>query len=277
MTALNDLSDIINRVTGGNGGNPENLFVYKDGRIGTGVAVNTVAGRITSLWQYNGQPSGGVVPTIGMVPDNTTVGGLLQNNPGVGKQKWLLGMTASCLNAGTLLMYDRLAHNGGLSGTVITAQSVNLSINRNTTGIGNQIQAEVYAGIGTTSRNITATYVNENDETKTTLVTTIGAIGFNETGRVITLPLASGDKGVKSVTSIQLSASTGTAGNFGINIVNPVAIMPLSIVGVGSVRDFISGLPSIPLIENGACLYFTWLASTTAPPQVYCSLHFVDC
>ena len=49
------------------------------------------------------------------------------------------------------------------------------------------------------------------------------------------------------------------------------------IAGVGSVRDFISGLPSIPLIENGACLYFTWLASTTAPPQVYCSLHFVDC
>ena len=277
MTALNDLSDIVNKCTGGNGGNPENLFIFKDARIDTGVVpVNNVAGRMTSLWRNTGNPSNGAIPTTPFIPTNTTPGGLLRNNPAIGKEKFLMGMTASSLNAGTLFLYDQLTCMGGLSGTVTTNQTVGLTIDRNVSGVGNQIQIEIFTIIGTTARTITATYKNENGDTHETPPTAIGATGFREVGRIIILPLLSGDRGVTEVISVKLSDTTGTAGTFGVNITNPIAIMPLSIAGIGSVRDFISGLPSMPKIETNACLFLTWLASTTVPPTIFLSLHFID-
>ena len=277
MPALTDLSDIINRVTGGADGTPEHLFFWKDARIGAAAAPALIAGRLASLWQYNGFPAGGAVPGAAAAPTNVTVGSLLQNNAGNNREKWLLGMVASSLSIGSLILYDRLLHNGGLSGTVITAQTVGGTLTRNTGGLGNQIWVEIYTAIGATARTITASYTNElGTSDRTTIATVIGGADFNEATRLIPLPLAAGDRGVRSVEGVTLSASTGGAGNFGVTIARPLAVIPMGIVGAGSVRDFISGLPSIIKIDTGACLAFAWMPSAAVAPQIFGSLHFVE-
>lgn len=277
MPALTDLSDIAHRLTGGSDGTPEHLFWFKDPRIAGAAAPATVAGRMVSLWRYNGNPAGGAIPGAAAVPNATTVGGLLQADPGGGREKWALGWSAVPLNVGTLYLYDRLLHNGGLSGTVITAQTVGGTLTRNTGGIGNQIWVEIYTAVGTTATTITASYTNHlGTAGRTTIATVFGGTGFMEATRVIPLPLADGDRGVQAVASVTVLASTGTAGSFGVTIARPLSIMPLGIVGVGSVRDFIAGLPAIVEADLGACLALAWLPNGTAAPWLFGALHSVE-
>lgn len=279
MAAILDLSDLVNRVTGGNDGTPEAVFFHKDARIGAAAAAATVAGRMTSLWRYNGIPAGGAVPGAAANPDNTTVGALLQTDPGGGRQKWLLGVVGVPLNAGTLILYDRLRHIGGFSGTVTTPQAFGGAASRYTgvEAAGNQIWVEIYTQIGATGTTITASYTNESGTAgRTTVATAIGATGFREEERIIRLPLQSGDRGVRSVESVTLAATTGTAGEFGVTLAKPLTIMPFASAGVGQVRDLIAGLPGILEIKPGACLAWAWLANVATAPVLDGSVHMVE-
>lgn len=200
MTALTDLSDLINRASGGNSGTPENLWFYKVARDGGAAATATIAGRPASLWRYDGSPSAGATPTTVAIPDNTTTGGLKQADPGGGRQKWLTQFAAAGLVAGTLILYDRLLHIGGLSGTTTTAQTVGGTLTRYTDGAGNMVWIEIYTIIGTTATTVTMDYTDQGGASGNTSTTVaIGGTGFREVSRVIMLPLASGDTGVQAV------------------------------------------------------------------------------
>jgi hypothetical protein len=278
MTALTDLSDVVNRCTGGNSGAPENLHFFKDARVGAAAAAATIAGRLQSLWQYEGQPSAGAAPTTVATPDNTTAGGIKQTDPAGGTQKWLLGVSACALVPGTLILYDRLLHIGNLSGTVITAQTVGGSLTRytGTASAGNQIWVEIYTQIGASSTTITASYTDESNNSSTSVATAIGNTGFREAQRIIPLPLASGDTGVRAVASVTLAATTGTAGAFGVSIVRPLLTIPLGVIGAGSTRDLIAGLPGPVEIQTDACLAWAWLANGAIAPQIFGSIHMIE-
>lgn len=247
MGAFADLSEFVNRMTGGNSGSPESMFYHKETRVAGGAAGATIAGRWTSFWQYEGFPAHGSVPTTVAAPDNTTAGSLLHTAPGGGRQKWLPSVWMNCSLAGTLVVYDRLLHIGSLSGTVTTAQAVGGSLTRNTTGVGNQIWAEVYSAVGTTATTITAIYENQSGvAAQVTQAVPFGGVNLNSVQRMIPLSLAAGDYGVRSVTSCTLAASTTTAGNFGIVVLKPVAVIGIAITSVGTVRTFLDGgLPDI--------------------------------
>ncbi len=277
MTALASLSELVNRLSGGNAGAPEHLTHWQDNRVGSAAAQATVAGRWTSLWLYNSHPASGAVPAAVEAPTRATSGALKQTNPGSGKEKWLLGHEVMATQPGTLIVYDRLLHIGGLNGTLTTAQTVAGSLTRNTGGVGNQIWVEIYTLIGTTATTITASYTNQAGTAgQTTVAASIGAAGLNEPQRIIPLPLASGDNGVRAVASVTLAATTGTAGNFGVTIARPLLSVVVPAGGVGSVRDAISGLPSIQKVDTDACLALAWLAAGTTVPQFMGLLHFVD-
>lgn len=278
MAAITDISDILNRLTGGNSGSPEHIFFFKDGRVGAGAAAPTVAGRFTSLWEYNGAPSHGVAPTTVAVPTNDTAGGMRQTDPGGGRQKWLLGITAMSTQLGTLVLYDRLLHIGSLDGTVATAQSVGGTLDRYTgsESIGNQIWIEITTQIGSSATTITASYTNQDGNPATTVATPIGGTGLREAQRQIVLPLASGDTGVRGVTSVTLNATTGTAGNFEVLIVRPLLFLPMAVTCNGAVKDLISGFPALIEVKTDACLAMSWLANTTTVPIIYGSIHMVE-
>ena len=88
---------------------------------------NTTAGQLRSLWRSNGFPSTGAIPTTAAYCDDTFVGSWELPDPGT-LQQYIGKMSASSSVIGQLILMDRLAHMGGLSGTITTAQTVNLGI-----------------------------------------------------------------------------------------------------------------------------------------------------
>jgi hypothetical protein len=177
MAAIADLSDYVNRATGGNSGTPENVFWYKQPYIAA--TIDTwAAGLMYSMWKYDGFPGPGATPTTVAAPTSSTAGAMPFTDPGGGRQKWL--MTSSMItvgpNAGGVFLYDRLLHIGSLDGTVTTAQTVGGSLTRHTGGAGNQIWIEIYTAVGTTNRTITASYTNQSGTSgRTTQAVLFGA------------------------------------------------------------------------------------------------------
>jgi hypothetical protein len=189
----------------------------------------------------------------------------------------MLGVVAAASQPGTLILYDRLLQISGLSGTVTTAQTVGGTLTRYTNGLGNQIWLEVTTAIGGTATTIIATYTDQDGNTgQTTPLVAIGGTGLNGAQRIIPLTLAAGDSGVQACASVDLTATTGTAGNFTAMIVHPLLYIPIPAIGNGQPRDLIAGLPSITEIETDSCLAWAWLANGTTAPQIHGSVHMAE-
>lgn len=281
MTAISDLSDLINLATGGNNGTPDNQWVFKVGRVGGAAATSPTAGRTTSLWQYEGSYGAGSAPTTGAIPTRSTNGAIPFVAPGGAREKWLIQVGASCSTPGVLILYDRLFHIGGLSGISTSDQTVQGSpaspaLTRNTGGEGNFAFYEVYTAIGTTTRTLTMTYTDDAGNASQTSTVSIGGTGYRLAQTIQMIPLAAGDKGVRAVEKVKLDASTGTAGDFGITIARPIAYIPINGAGILGIRDYTTGLPGIPSIDSNACLSWMWLAATTTAPEIFGCCSFVE-
>ncbi len=266
---ITNLSDFLNRSTGGNSGTPENLYFHKQPRVSGAAAVATIAGRPQSLWQYEGHPGAGAAPSTWANPDNTTQGGLLQSDPGGGRQKWLTAFMATGLVAGTLILYDRLGHIGNLNATTTTAQTFTGTPTRYTDGVGNIAWVEIYTQIGASSTTFTMSYTNQaNTSGRTSTAVPIGNTGYREVNRALLIPTQAGDSGIRSIQNIDLLATTSTAGAFGVTLAHPLAIAVIDQAGVGGWRDFTTGLPGLPEILTDACLAFLWIPSSTTTPEI---------
>lgn len=162
---------------------------------------------------------------------------------------------------GAVLIVDRLVHQAGLSGITGT-QTLNLpttALPRYTDGRGVMIGIRIYTQIGATSTTVTASYTNQDGVAgRTAKTNVIGNTGFRETPRIIFLALQEGDTGVRSVQSITLAASTGTAGNIGVVLFKPIAMVPLSFAAEPTNANFINGnlIGNIPEYDKDACLCF---------------------
>lgn len=281
MAALTDLSALVNRVTGGNNGNPQHLHNWIDGRVGAAVANTPVANRWTSLWRYNkAMGGGGDIPSTAENPARNAAGAYAQVDPTGGRQLWLLGVEGFSTVAGNFVLYDRLAHMGGLSGVITTAQTVGVSsvrYNDAVTSVGVHIAVEIYTTIGSTGTTITASYTNQNGVSgRTTSAVAIGGTGLREGERMLILPLQAGDTGVLSVQSVTLAGTTGTAGNFGITLIKPLVNFSSSYAGGSFIRDCVANAPALPEIKSGASLGLMWLPYQATVPQMMIGLHMVE-
>lgn len=281
MAALTDLSDLINRQSGGNSGTPQNLFYHKVPRVAGAAATAPIVGRGASLWTYDGMPAGGAVPTAGAIPARSTTGALPFTAPGGGRDLHLIGASLTPVTPGAYLLYDRLFHIGGLSGISTVDQAVQGStpspaLTRNTGGKGNIAWYEIYTAIGTSTTTLTMTYTDQDGNTGQTATINIGATGFREVTRAQRIPLADGDTGVRAIEKVKLTASTGTAGDFGITIAQPLAWIPVGAAGTAGWRDYTTGLPGIPVIDPDACLALMFLPAVATAPEVWGSLATVE-
>jgi len=279
MAAISSLSSLINLATGGSAGAPEADFWFKNGRV-SGTNVSPVAGRWFTLWNCDGYPSGGATPGAAAVPTVATLGALQFTNPAAGKEKWLIHSGAASNAVGTVILYDRLLHNGGLSGTVTTAQTVqgttpSPAITRYTSGTGNVLLIEIYTLIGATATTLTVYYTDDTNTARTSTIT-FGGTSNREANRAQIVPLAAGANGVKACEKVQLTATTGTVGNFGVTIARPICYMPIGVAGAMGWRDFTTGLPTIPKIETDACLSFYFFSNGTTSPELFGMLGMVE-
>ena len=68
------------------------------------------------------------------------------------------------------------------------------------------------------------------------------------------LPLQSGDVGVRRVTQYQLSTAYGSAQAGALVLCKPLATIPIVTAAVAGERSMVMQLPSLPRIQDGACL-----------------------
>lgn len=201
-------------------------------------------------------------PTTPVACDSSTSGAVGQNNTASGNN-YLVGCESKFVRATTLLIYDRLCHQGGLSGNVTGAQTTNLptaALTRYTSGEGVMMAVEVYTSLGVTASTLSVSYTNSSGTSGRTSpeigVTNTSPLNYIQSGSFFMLPLQSGDTGVRSVESVTLSVATGTVGNFGITLLKPLAMIRAN--GADPDRgNFVDGnlLGGIPSIANNACLW----------------------
>ena len=241
---------------------------------------NALAGAYFSLWRATGQPGQGAIPTAAATCNNALTGAMnftQQTSPATSYGAWANAVCSS--SAVTIDIHDRLMHMGGLSGIVTIAQTVSVNLNGVTAdnmverrGDSNfsdvQWWAEWYTDTGATASNATVA-VTYNDGTTGSL-TTFAAGGTVRAGRMIPLnnliPAAAAGKFIRSIDTVTLSASTGTAGSFGFTATRPRMTMPLLLANKTEAFDWAQlGLPEI---FNSSCLSLIELCSTTSTGTV---------
>lgn len=243
---------------------------------------NAAAGQYHSLWRATGQPGQGAIPAAAAVCDNTLTGAIgfaQQTSPATSYGGWA---NAACSNSAvTVEIHDRLMHMGGLSGTVATAQTVNLDVSANLAtanldarkGDANysdvQWWLEWYTDTGGTGPVTATVNVTFNDGTTANLT----GISIAATRRASFMQplngfIAAADSGkfIRDVNTVTLSATTGAAGSFGVTATRPRLTMPLPLANKMEVFDWAQlGLPEI---SNSSCLFPIQLASTTTTGTV---------
>lgn len=242
---------------------------------------NAAAGQFHSLWRATGQPGQGAIPAAAAVCGHTLVGAMgfsQQTAPATSYGAWANGVCSN--SAVTIEIHDRLMHMGGLVGNVATAQTANLDVSANLAtnnldarkGDANysdiQWWLEWYTDTGVTA--VTATVnVTYNDGTTANLT----GVSLAATRRASfmqplngLIPAANSGKYIRDVNTVTLSATTGTAGSFGVTATRPRMTLPLSLANKMEVFDWAQlGLPEI---FNSSCLFPIQLASTTSTGTV---------
>lgn len=234
---------------------------------------NAVAGQFFSLWTATGVPGAGSAPGAAAVPTKATTGAFGFTNPTAPVKSYLAWLTAQAGNNATNLeIHDRLAHMSGLSGTVTTSQGA-LSLVTNNPGSARlgetnysdvQWWLEVYTAMGSTGVNATVAVTYNDDSTGNLAAIALGATP--RAGRLYPLVSASAGKFIKAVTGVTLSATTGTAGNFGITATRQRAALSMPLANKSEIFDWAQlGLPAI---ADDACLMMLMMCSTTTTGTV---------
>ena len=151
------------------------------------------ANSFCSFWRGTGQPGQGAIPTTAAVCNDSLLGCIQfaqQTSPATSYLTILEGTSSNA--SMTMEIHDRLMHMGGLSGTVTTAQTVNLDLDANLATddladrIGDSNYSDVqwwlewYTATGATNTSVTVN-VTYNDGTSGNLTAT-GNIGTSSPG-----------------------------------------------------------------------------------------------
>lgn len=207
------------------------------------------AGSFIDLLIANGFPSAGAAPATGNGTYYTpgTNGVLPVQNAASGKANYLLQLGLACSSVCCLILYDRIWAVSGYSGTVTAAQgpSTPPTLPRWSPGDGVECWMEVYTALGSTSVTATLNYTNQDGTSgRSASLTVPASMGAN---RMLPFPYQGGDRGVQTIASVTLSASTGTAGNFGLTLLRRIAEVEVTAANIGRVLDaFDIGMPQLP-------------------------------
>ena len=227
MTDFATTSDVVSALAAaGSSGAGARLNFYK-------TSITAVASNWYSGWQEGGVPVAGATPSTwatctsalqgaynGMMVNASPAtlrllwGSVVQAN--VGQSKWII---------------DRLGHMGGMSGTVTTAQST--GANGNTAAWAGvrcasnysdvEWYLEWYVATGSSGVNATCAVTYNDNSTGNATVIALPATVPAYRMYAIQPPAGTTGKWIKSVDSVTLSGTTGTAGSFGVTALRRLA------------------------------------------------------
>lgn len=270
-------NDLINKKTAGQG-RDESWFK----QWGASAAV---AGRFYDLFQYAGSPVAGAYTGTALnaqVPTDQTAGGLWHGGNVSPSTKHVVNLLANSAVAtfvpGLLTLVDLCLYYPGISANVATAQTLvnGVSLSRYTTGDGLVMWPVVTTALGATASSLSVTYTDHAGNAGNTLGMTVPATQSQIVGGLVNatvgpfLPLAAGDRGVRSVQTVQFSAAMG-AGAVALCIGKRIADIPIGVTGFAAERDTVNQIMSLPQVQDGACL--TWLFQAGAAVAASSLIH----
>jgi hypothetical protein len=223
-------------------------------------------GRMVSLWRASaGLPLPATVPSTAVQLVNGDLGCIPFTNQTLPSKAYLGFTDYSNSTAGNaLVLCDRLVNSGGLSFNITTLQTTNLPLNLETLSVSaerigtsnySEIQwyLEVYTDSGATASNATVSVVYDDNTTGSLAVVAVG--GQLRGGQCVPLNALKPNNGkfIKGISSVQLSAGTGSIGNFGFTAVKELASCSNDISYKRENFDWAKlGLPAIP---TNCCLF----------------------
>lgn len=233
---------------------------------------NGAAGQFFSMWTAGGTPGAGAAPTTAKICTRALTGALgfaPQTPPATSYIGWLRAASSNATQSWEI--HDRVADIGGLVGNVATSQPVNLDVGpaglnvpaerRGSEDYGDLIfWLEVYTALGATGVNATVNVTYDNGTTGNLAAIALGATPRQ--GRMYQLVPAVAGRSIRAVNSVTLSATTGTAGNFGVTVTRPRTGVDTFAANKYEAYDWRQlGVPEAP---NDSCLQFIALCSTTS-------------
>lgn len=237
-----------------------------------------LAGGFSSLWRATGTPAQGSIPGAAAICTDALTGAMAFTNPTDPVKSYIARMFMVSGNSATdVQIHDRLAHMGGLSGTVTTSQTVSVDVTGTSNNIDNRRGAsdysdvqwwiEIYTDIGTTATTATFTYTNAAGTSgRTTTASIGGASPANQDSRMFPI-IGNGGEFIQSIQSVTLTATTGTAGSWGVTATRVLCSMSLGLANAGAVYDW-SQL-GLPRVHDDACLFPIMICGTTSTGTLY--------
>jgi len=198
------------------------------------------AGRTFSAFYAAGVPGAASAPTPGLsgVALTSYPGQIPFTNPTAGQLSYLARFACSLsASSGQAMLLDRLWHNSGIGPFSTSVQTINSVAfpardqNGTSDGVGVLLALEVTNTPATTNPTITVTYTNSDGVGSRTGQNIIGTSAVSVQTEFHRISLESGDKGVRSVQSIQFT------GSWGGGVMNLVAyrVLSTSQIGVGGI------------------------------------------
>jgi hypothetical protein len=234
-----------------------------------------VVGMYCSMWRATGVPAQGSIPAAAAYCTKALAGAIGFTNQTGPATSYLAYHTLMTGVANTNFeVHDRIAHMGGLNGTLLTAQTVGIDLT--TINAGGAVSAsrlgaadysdvqwwlEWYTTTGATASNATVNVTYSDGSTGNLAVIAIGGTAIAASQM---RPLISAVNGlwIWGVNNVTLSASTATAGSFGVTATRPRSAMSSPIANVVFPFDWAQlGFPEIP---NDACLMGVLMSTATA-------------
>jgi hypothetical protein len=226
-----------------------------------------VIGRPTSYWATPGIPGPGVYDTTlnGVVLDssvNPVAGQIPFDNPTGILEARLSRFVGAASQVGTLLLCDRLWHNGGITITSTALQAISSPTwpSRDelggTTGVGVNVAIGVSALTGAGTPNVTLGYTATDGIAGKTSNTIIAPTAASPPGTFYSFALNGGEKGVRSIQSIQLSASW-TSGTINLVAYRVLAMISIPNAGAPATMDAITG--GLPRMYKGSVPFLVFI------------------
>lgn len=237
-----------------------------------------IAGQYGSFWRTTGLPAQGGIPVAAEICNASTVGAMPLPTLLAGQKRLLTGFNVAYNTASTAgLVEDRLAHMGGLSGIVTTAQTINLDVSLAANNLPSRIGADDYSEVqwfmewyvATGAAALTPSFAVTHGDGTTGAASIFNAGSTSLPGTVAASRryaiIATSGKPIKLITSVTMP-STGTAGNFGVTAVRELA-SSVGVVG-NRIEPVAYDLKTAPIIPENACLSLAALCTTTSSGTV---------
>jgi hypothetical protein len=248
--------------------------------IAKAVTGTIAAGRPVSLWALGGMPGAGSYNGTlnGVVLSSTSalVNGQIPHFDSA-SNSYLASFEAVSGQVGRTILADRLWHNGGITITSTASQAITSPTwparcptsgtddTPSTDGFGVLLAVEVSGATGAGTPTITLGYTNSGGTAGRTATNIQATAASAPAGTTYFIGLQAGDVGVRSVQSIQLSA-TWTSGTINVvayrlitSVATPINFLPVAMDAT------VGGLPRI---YNGAVPYLMFQSGSSTPANV---------